>query len=152
MAGGRPLKFECVEDMQTEINAYFVECKKDGRPLTVNGLSYALDITRQTLLNYAERGEFLDAISRAKHRIQLFAEEALYNKETFKGAQFSLKNNHGWKDKSEIKQDVTLNGSLDEQLIKGRQALREKLLAENNEKLDEGNKRLSTQAEKHERG
>jgi hypothetical protein len=127
MAIGRPLKFENVQEMQVKIDAYFAECEEKGRPLTVNGLAYALDITRETLLRYAEKDSFSDAISRAKHKIQLFAEESLYNKETFKGAQFSLKNNHGWKDKSEVKQDVTLTTGLDNQLIKGRQKLREEL-------------------------
>ena len=119
------MKFERVGDMQKLIDAYFKECKEENRPFTMNGLAYALDITRQTLLNYGERGEFLDSVSRARHRIQLYAEEALYDKERFKGAQFSLKNNHQWKDKQEI--DIRDTTDLDNQLVAGRQKLQEKL-------------------------
>ena len=125
---GRPLKFETVEEMQEKIDAYFKDCKKNKRPHTMSGLAYALDISRQTLLNYEERGQgFLDAISRARHKIQLFAEESLYDRERFKGAQFSLINNHGFANKLEVKSDVSLSGALDAQLIEGRQKVRKEL-------------------------
>jgi hypothetical protein len=133
MAGGRPLKFENVKQMKVKIDAYFKKCKKEKRPLTICGLAYALDIERQTLLNYQEKDEFFDTIIRAKRRIQVFAEESLYKKELFKGAQFSLKNNHGWKDKLDVDQSLTVNALLDSQLIKGRQKLRQKLAEKNND-------------------
>ena len=124
---GRPLKFSSVDEMQGKIDVYFKECKEQGRPLTMSGLAYALDISRQTLLNYEERSEYLDAVTRARHKVQLFAEEHLYNKETFKGAQFSLINNHGFANKVEVKSDVNVSGALDTQLIEGRQKLRKEL-------------------------
>ena len=132
MPGGRPLKIESVEELNRKVKGYFDDCEKSGRPLTMNGLAYALDITRQTLLNYAEREEFFVSISRARHKIQLFAEESLYDKERFKGAQFSLKNNHGWKDKQEV--EVSGNVGLDSQLIAGRQKVQEALKEKDNDR------------------
>lgn len=121
---GRPLKYQTVDEMQVEIDSYFRKCKEERRPFTITGLAHALDISRQALLNYSERKDFVDTISRARRRIQLFAEESLYNREFFKGAQFSLKNNHGWKDKQEVTTDININVGLDAQLIEGRQRVR----------------------------
>ena len=44
----------------------------EQKPYTVSGLAVALGISRQTLLNYAEREEFLDSIQAAKDRCESF--------------------------------------------------------------------------------
>lgn len=143
-AGGRPLKFKTVEDMQSKIDEYFSNCdphveditewvearagdgklKKDENglsylvevshkimtkqiPYTITGLALALDTSRETLLNYEERDEFFDTIKKAKDRCEHYNEQMLFST-TPTGTIFNLKNNYGWKDKTET--DVTSNG------------------------------------------
>ena len=120
MSGGRPLKYQSVEDMQRDIDNYFAECDEKGRPYTVSGLAYALGTNRQTLINYEEKEQFFDTIKGAKAKIELFNEEMLYNKDvSTTGVIFNLKNNYGWKDKQEIeadvKNDVTINIELSDE-------------------------------------
>ena len=46
-------------------------------PYTVSGLARALGISRQTLLDYSKRDEFLDTIEAARERCHEFAEKQL---------------------------------------------------------------------------
>lgn len=126
---GRPLMYNTAEEMQEVIDAYFKECKgrvlqlEDGeivrdkygipmvvdvRPPTITGLALALGFTsRQALLNYQGREEFVDTIMRAKAKVEQYAEERLFDKDGANGAKFSLANNFvGWKEKKEIEADV----------------------------------------------
>ena len=120
--------YKTVEEMQKKIDAYFEECKgvpiiidgcpitdkngkvimKGERPLTVTGLALALGFnSRQTLLNYQAKKEFVDTIMRAKARVECYAEERLFDKDGANGAKFSLANNfEGWKEKQQIEADV----------------------------------------------
>lgn len=123
--GGRPLKFKTVEDLQSKIDDYFRRCEstiifkkydKDGNvivelptPPTITGLALALDTTRETLLDYEEKDGYSDAIKRAKLRCQNAVEEnALVGTFNSTAAIFNLKNNFGWKDRTEI--DHTTKG------------------------------------------
>ena len=110
----RPLKYQSVEELQNAIDNYFFSCEDPEnpglykRPLTVTGLAVALDTTRDILLDYQEREEFSYAIKKAKQKIQNYAEEYLFSGRNATGAIFNLKNNWGWKDKTET--DVTSDG------------------------------------------
>ena len=127
--GGRPPVFNTVEEMQEKIDAYFEECEghpltdKEGnvltdkhnnpiivgvRPLTITGLALALGFnSRQSLLNYEGKEEFLDTIKKAKARVEQYAEERLFDKDGSNGAKFSLSNNFkGWTEKQQIQADV----------------------------------------------
>lgn len=107
--GGRPLKFKSVEDLEELIQGYFVDCDQEKKPYTITGLALWLDTSRETLINYEERPEFFDAIKRAKSKCENWIEEnALTNKVNPTTAIFNLKNNYGWKDKTE--QDITSQG------------------------------------------
>lgn len=128
--GGRPLKYETVEELEEIIDNYFNSCirevivrDKDGhvildedgnvekelkmvKPITVTGLAIAIGLTRDTLIRYEDRSEkFYDTITHAKQKCQEFAEEQLYLAKSANGPAFSLKNNWGWKDKTE--QEIT---------------------------------------------
>ena len=129
---GRPLKYKTAEEMQEKIDKYFKSCYKpvvvfnkdkckcetvrddDGniieeqyRPFTVTGLADALDMSRQSLLNYSKEEEFFDTIMRAKRKCELYAEERLYDKDGNRGAMFSLSNNFAeWKNKQDIDANV----------------------------------------------
>ena len=126
--GGRPPMYKSKEEIQEKIDKYFEKCEgkvledKDGNPIlnkyggviiigskppTVTGLALALGFsTRQSLLNYQAQDEFLDTITRAKSRVEQYAEERLFDRDGSNGAQFSLKNNFkGWNaDKKEENQ------------------------------------------------
>lgn len=126
-AGGRPLKFQSVEELQTKIEEYFNGCWgpkigpfgpiKDAetnkvvfvqvKPYTISGLAVALDCDRDTLLNYEELDEFFGTIKRAKQRCHAYAEESLFMGNAT-GPIFNLKNNWGWVDKTLT--DVTSKG------------------------------------------
>ena len=109
--GGRPLKYDNVEEMKKDIANYFKNCDKKQKPYTVSGLAYALDISRQTLLNYEEKDEFFDTIKKAKDKIEAQLEEnALLGKYNSTFAIFNLKNNYGWQDKQEV--DASLNKNI----------------------------------------
>jgi hypothetical protein len=126
---GKPLLFTSVEDMQKKINAYFESCfrpvfdkstgkmirdeegeivKEQVKPFTMAGLAYALDMSRQSLLNYQNKDQYFDAIMRARRRCEVYSEERLYDKDGCNGAKFGLINNYsGWKDKTEVDHGVT---------------------------------------------
>lgn len=77
-------------------------------PFTVTGLANYLGTTRDLLLDYEEKDEFSDTIKAAKGKIEQYVEEYLFNGKNTTGAIFNLKNNYGWKDKTET--DVTSGG------------------------------------------
>lgn len=91
---------------QWKANEYILEQVK---PFTVSWLASFLDTSRETLMDYQEKDEFSDTIKRAKEQIYAYTEESLFTKAST-GAIFSLKNNYGWKDKSEV--DTTLKWEL----------------------------------------
>lgn len=120
-AGGRPFIIKDADELQERIDAYFKECEgtllttPDGQPVltkwgqevyigkkppTVTGLALAVGLnSRQALLNYQGRPEFNDAITRAKAKVEAYAESRLFDKDGSSGAQFSLKNNfRAWKE------------------------------------------------------
>lgn len=128
---GAPPKYRSVKAMQEKIDAYFEACKgkpllydngkpmrnkngyiiyDDKKPPTVTGLALALGFTsRQALLNYQNKPEFVDTITRAKARCEQYAEERLYDKDGSGGAQFSLRANFGWDDKTKQESAGTVN-------------------------------------------
>ena len=107
---GRPPKFSSVEQLESLIDQYFKACDALQRPYTITGLALYLDTTRETISDYKEKPEYSDSLKRAKLRCENWVEEgALTNKVNATSAIFNLKNNYGWKDKTES--DVTSNGS-----------------------------------------
>lgn len=112
---GRPLKFKTVKELQNAIDLYFISCEdpeKPGqwiRPLTITGLANALDVSRQTLLEYEgevegreKSQEYADTIKRAKSKVEQYVEEYLFTGKNQTGAIFNAKNNFaGWKEKQE---------------------------------------------------
>lgn len=137
---GRPPMYKTAEEIQERIDAYFEECKgeilfdSDGnpmvdkygnlirvgvRPLTITGLALALGFTsRRALLNYQGKEEFVHTITRAKAKVEQYAEERLFDKDGANGAKFSLANNFdGWKEKKEIDADVKSSVTINVELV-----------------------------------
>ncbi|MDD4564826.1 MAG: terminase small subunit [Eubacteriales bacterium] len=122
---GRPPKYKTPEEMQIVIDQYFEECEgtlltdKDGelkltkygepiyigaKPPTVTGLALALGFTsRLALLNYQDKEAFVNTVTRAKARVERYAETRLFDKDGANGAKFSLANNfRGWQEKQNV--------------------------------------------------
>jgi hypothetical protein len=99
MPAGRPPKYASPEDMQRDIDAYFATCT-DEKPPLISGLAYALDMSTEALRNYQEKDEFLATVKRAKQKVEMAMEQRLYQPSAT-GVIFGLKNNFGWKDKTE---------------------------------------------------
>ena len=103
MAGGQPMKYKTVEELEAAIDNYFaVDAFFEGEYLpTMSGLAISLDIDRKTLLNYGKKEEYFPSVKRAKSKVETFLEQRLYGN-TVTGVIFNLKNNFGWTDKQEI--------------------------------------------------
>ena len=113
---GRPLKFKSPEDLEKQIQEYYVWCKENDKHITVSGLAWWLEVDRITLIRYEkcdewnwlqtlskeERERYSNTIKRAKQRIQSEYEQLLFNKGSNTGAIFTLKNNYSWVDKQEV--------------------------------------------------
>lgn len=127
---GRPPKYKSKEEIEEKIEQYFKECEgeplldddgeqvvnkygypcyiKAPKPPTATGLALALGFsTRQGLLNYQGKKEFLDTITRAKSKVEEYAERRLFDRDGSNGAQFSLRNNFkGWNGEQDKSDDV----------------------------------------------
>lgn len=106
-AGGqKPFTIKTVDELEEKIDVYFKDAVKRKVPPTMAGLANTLGVDRRTLLNYRGRGdEFRTAIAKAKGRIEQAWEEGLFIAKNSSGVQFNLKNNFGWRDKTE--QEIT---------------------------------------------
>jgi len=122
MPAGRPPKYETPEEMQNIVDLYFLACHSNKNDIdvaagkskeelliindivdevpTVSGLAYTLGMSTEALRNYEAKEEFLGTVKRAKQRIEMSLEQRLAG-QAVTGSIFSLKNNFGWKDKTE---------------------------------------------------
>lgn len=124
---GKPLRFKTVEELQIAVDDYFNYCdnrvktvyKSEGgeayginspAPYTMSGLARALGISRQALSEYSHREHYGDTIKAARERVQEDIETRLMETSNQSGAIFNLKNNFGWRDKTE--QDLTHSGNV----------------------------------------
>jgi len=82
------------------------------KPYTITGLAIGVGLTRRGLLDYEEKGEFSHTITMAKAKVEDYAESHLFSGRNAAGAIFSLKNNYGWKDKTEQEVSGNLSGAL----------------------------------------
>ena len=128
---GSPPMYKTPEEMQKVIDKYFDDCdgayitdnegnlmtdklghpvKTKPRPYTITGLALALGFTsRQALLNYEGKSEFVDTVRKAKARVEQYAEERLFDRDGANGAKFNLSNNFkGWSEKQQIDSNVNL--------------------------------------------
>lgn len=99
----RPKLYENKEEVQEIIDAYFSLCDQLEKPYTISGLANALNMSRQSLVNYSKEDEFFDTIKKAKLEVeQQLEENALMNKANATFTIFNLKNNYGWRDSIEV--------------------------------------------------
>lgn len=97
---GRPLTVGSPEEFQSKADEYFLSCEVQEKVPTVNGLALALGFnSRQSLLNYADRPEFLDIVKTVRTRLENEWEQRLAGNNAA-GTIFWLKN-QGWSDRNE---------------------------------------------------
>lgn len=102
-AGGRPLKFQSVEELDSKVSDYFTLCDEGKKPYTLSGLALYLDVDRETILNYTARPEYSSTLKKAKQRCEEYIEQGMMgNKINPASAIFILKNNYGYKDSKEL--------------------------------------------------
>lgn len=133
---GKPLAFKTVEELKKVVDEYFEWCDNrtrkiwvektqseimisDPAPYTMSGLARRIGLSRQGLLDYANRDEYVDTIKEARNKVHEDVETRLMEKAPT-GAIFNLKNNFGWKDKTETewKGELSFEDLTDEQLNK----------------------------------
>jgi hypothetical protein len=121
---GRPLAYppEKLDEFNEKIEEYFLRQDAQDRPYTITGLALAVGMDRDRLIQYENREPFYDTIKRAKQRVHEYVEERLFGGCSATGVIFSLKNNFGWKDKTEVDQNLNVTGDVEtmsrEQLLK----------------------------------
>jgi hypothetical protein len=103
MSPGRPRAYDTPEELAERVDAYFEDRLTAGKPPTMAGLSYFLGFSdRSPFTEYEDREGFSHTVKSARLRIEQDRAERLIGKDTFTpGVIFDLKNNHGWKDKTE---------------------------------------------------
>jgi hypothetical protein len=111
MPGGRPLKFQDSNEIETKINEYFEYRREKEMPFTITGLALWLDCEVETLKSYQERDEFSASIKKAYLMCQEYAERQLYTSKNPAGPIFGLKN-FGWSDTQKIDVNSTVSYQL----------------------------------------
>jgi len=100
-AHGRPRIFDSPEDMEEAIDAYFLICEQQDKPITLTGALLHMGIqSRSTLGDYEKREGFSAPVKRLRLAVEASYEERLSGRNPT-GAIFALKN-MGWSDRTEI--------------------------------------------------
>jgi hypothetical protein len=103
--GGSPPYYSDPIKLQEACDNYFAKCTEDKEPATITGLALALGFCeRKSLIDYAEKVEFVHIIKKAKLKVECEYEKRLSASQPT-GAIFALKN-MDWHDKTEVDQNV----------------------------------------------
>ena len=133
----KPPRFESAKALQEKVDGYFEDCAGhiltdettgfpvvhpktgmpvivDMRPPTMSGLALFLGFSsREGLMRYAGKKEYVDIIVRAKSRIEQCYEERLFDKEGANGAKFALQNNFkGWQESAKVAAQEAANNAV----------------------------------------
>lgn len=107
--GGRPRVYSDAAEFDAIVEAYFADCELNSKKPTLTGISLFLGFCdKETFGTYEAYGpEFSRTVKKARMRIEENRHQLLVNNKTFTpGVIFDLKNNHGWKDKTEHEHGV----------------------------------------------
>lgn len=99
-AGGRPKLFSTPKELQDRIDDYFESCRDGGKPFTIAGLAYWLEMDRKSIYNYEKDDEFFHTIKRARDKILATLEEMIAV--DGRAGQIFLAKNYGYTDKMEV--------------------------------------------------
>lgn len=101
---GRPRKYQDPQHFADKVDAYFARVEKSGSSPMLAELALDLGFCdRQSFTEYEDyEPEFSLTVKKARTRIEVHRQKLLIGRDTFTpGVIFDLKNNHGWKDKTE---------------------------------------------------
>jgi len=101
---GKPRYFKTPKEMESAVEEYFLSCSIIDENPTITGLVLALGFAhRKALLDYGGYSEeYRNIITRAKLLVQESYEQALFNRDTARGAQFALSAGFGWAETQNI--------------------------------------------------
>lgn len=107
MKVGKPPKYTCVEDMESDIESYFQNCDANNIPYTIAGLASSLnEMCTETLRLYSHKDEYFATIKKAKQKCESsLVEQSLTGKVNPIVGMFLLKCNFGYKDKQDNHED-----------------------------------------------
>lgn len=104
---GRPPLYNNCLDLAAACEMYFEQQDEKEKPYTVPGLAVAIGFaSRQSILEYRHKDQFADTLKAALARIEAQRNEQLLTSPHAAGKIFDLKNNFGWKDKTEVETTV----------------------------------------------
>jgi len=112
---GRPPKYTSPEQMQLELDQFFIDQEEKGHLPTVTGMLLALGFAdRSTLIDYERNPKFSHTIRNAKQKcFEIKMQAAFEGKITGQMMIFDAINNHGMvASKSHDKRDVDVNASI----------------------------------------
>lgn len=105
-AGGRPANFKTPELLWEAFKKYKLDMESQGKPLTVSGFCNSVDSYREMIAEYSHKPEFTNTIKKIYSLIENDIEVGiLTNQWNPTAGIFNLKNNFGWKDKTELSGD-----------------------------------------------
>jgi len=107
--GGRPKKFQSVEELDKKIEEFFEFCKTENKSVTITRLARFLEVNRRTILRWKD-DELCPSVKKALAACEEYAEDRLFSSQQCTGAIFTLKNNYGWRDVKEEEgvQNITI--------------------------------------------
>lgn len=111
MALGRPRLYDSWEAFDAKADEYFAHVEATGKRPTLAGLCLFMGFCdKESFTNYATYGDdFSRTVNKARLRMEEDRWQSLNDKGAFTpGLIFDLKNNHGWKDKTEVEQTVSV--------------------------------------------
>jgi hypothetical protein len=98
---GRPRIYDSIEELETMVESYMLDCKDNKTKPTITGATLFLGFCdKTTLYDYRDREGFSHSIKRLLLFVENGYETALHGN-SVTGAIFALKN-MGWKDKQEM--------------------------------------------------
>jgi hypothetical protein len=109
------LRYKTAEDLQTAVEAFFIQCEAKGLIPTYSGLASHLTITREALYRMKNHGDdYAEVVQMAKTKIEADLEQRLISGKggNVVGIIWATKN-FGWSDRVELKMDsrnVSLTG------------------------------------------
>ncbi len=107
---GRPRLYQDHESFAAKVEGYFASLKDTDKKPTLAGLCYFMDFDdKESFTTYGTYGEdFSRTVRRTRMRMEDDRQQSLLSKDKFTpGIALDLKNNHGWRDKSEMDLNVS---------------------------------------------
>lgn len=76
---------------------------------TISGICTELEISKQTWSRYSKMKGYAETVERARLRVETYLQDRLMEKNSARGAQFSLQYNFGWNDKPPAEENLSEN-------------------------------------------